>query len=537
MTSRKPSLIRQNTENGQEDVQTMRVVSDAEERSYADWITQALCNDDMCKKYFPLDHNLLYESCADGVLFCKMINYSVHDTIDVRAINVGKKLESIFCKNENLSLAVQSASSIGCCVVNIGPIDLGKGIKHIVLGLLWQIIRIGLIGKINLTSHAELVALLRPGETLDDLKQLSPEEILIRWVNYHMEKAQVSRRIANFNTDIMDSEIYSYLLNQIAPDEYRSKMMNPDQILKSINLVDRAQKVLQNADAMKAKAFVEPNDIAMVTQKGKNREKLNMAFVAHLFNNYPALHITEKVIQDFDIVEETLEEKTYRNWINSMGVEPFVKYLYSDLRNGLALLHLIDVIKPGTVKWETVYKKLNPMKKLFQMQDNCVAFINYAKQLNIKLVGLSAENIRESEQTLVLGLCFQMLRIYNFRLLQQLQPPDLKRSIEDRDIIEWANKHCKDAGKPESAIKSFKDHNIRLSKPILDLIECIKPNSVDYSLITNDPLDDAKYAITIARKIGANVYALPQHIVDLNQKMIFTIYGCLMLVDLQKNKS
>jgi len=48
-------------------------------------------------------------------------------------------------------------------------------------------------------------------------------------------------------------------------------------------------------------------------------------------------------------------------------------------------------------------------------------------------------------------------------------------------------------------------------------------------------LDDAKYAISIARKIGANVYALPQHIVDLNQKMILTIYGCLMLVDLQKN--
>ena len=37
-----------------------------------------------------------------------MINYGVPETIDVRAINVGKKL-SIFKKHENLTLAIQSA--------------------------------------------------------------------------------------------------------------------------------------------------------------------------------------------------------------------------------------------------------------------------------------------------------------------------------------------------------------------------------------------------------------------------------------------
>lgn len=49
--------------------------------------------------------------------------------------------------------------------------------------------------------------------------KLSPEAILLRWVNYHLERAGVSRRINNFQSDITDSEVYSHLLRQIAPQE------------------------------------------------------------------------------------------------------------------------------------------------------------------------------------------------------------------------------------------------------------------------------------------------------------------------------
>lgn len=35
-----------------------------------------------------------------------------------------------------------------------------------------------------------------------DLMKLSPENILLRWVNYHLERAGVPRRISNFTSDI-----------------------------------------------------------------------------------------------------------------------------------------------------------------------------------------------------------------------------------------------------------------------------------------------------------------------------------------------
>lgn len=149
--------------------------------------------------------------------FSKIINHSCPDTIDERAIN--KKNLTTYTKLENLTLSLSSAQSIGCNVVNIDAHNLSKGTKHLVLGLLWQIIRIGLFNQITLEHCPGLTALLTDEEKIEDLLKLSPETILMRWVNYQLEKAGVNRRIHNFTSDITDSEIYTHLLKQIAPQE------------------------------------------------------------------------------------------------------------------------------------------------------------------------------------------------------------------------------------------------------------------------------------------------------------------------------
>ena len=37
---------------------------------------------------------------------------------------------------------------------------------------------------------------------MDELMKLSPEELLLRWFNYHLEKAGHPRRVTNFSGDI-----------------------------------------------------------------------------------------------------------------------------------------------------------------------------------------------------------------------------------------------------------------------------------------------------------------------------------------------
>ena len=62
--------------------------------------------------------------------------------------------------------------------------------------------------------------------------------------------------------------------------------------------------------------------------------------MANLFNTYPALDLPTEQVEPGVVIEETREEKTYRNFINSLGIEPHVNYLYSDLCDGLIILQV-----------------------------------------------------------------------------------------------------------------------------------------------------------------------------------------------------
>jgi len=81
-----------------------------------------------------------YDDDDDDDDCSKLVNRSQPGTIDERALNRGKL--NIYQIHENLTLALNSAQAIGCNIVNIGPEDLQTGKPHLVLGLLWQIIRV-----------------------------------------------------------------------------------------------------------------------------------------------------------------------------------------------------------------------------------------------------------------------------------------------------------------------------------------------------------------------------------------------------------
>lgn len=56
----------------------------------------------------------------------------------------------------------------------------------------------------------------------------------------------------------------------------------------------------------------------------------------------------------------------YRNWMNSMGVNPHVNRLYNDLHDGLILFQLYDIIKNGIVDWNKVVKKFKKLGGNFE---------------------------------------------------------------------------------------------------------------------------------------------------------------------------
>uniref|UniRef100_A0A2K6TLC4 Plastin 1 n=1 Tax=Saimiri boliviensis boliviensis TaxID=39432 RepID=A0A2K6TLC4_SAIBB len=420
---------------------TQHSYSEEEKVAFVNWINKALENDPDCKHLIPMNPNddSLFKSLADGILLCKMINLSEPDTIDERAIN--KKKLTPFTISENLNLALNSASAIGCTVVNIGASDLKEGKPHLVLGLLWQIIKVGLFADIEISRNEALIALLKEGEELEELMKLSPEELLLRWVNYHLTNAGW-HTISNFSQDIKDSRAYFHLLNQIAPKggEDGPAIAIDLSGINERNDLKRAGLMLQEADKLGCKQFVTPADVV------SGNPKLNLAFVANLFNTYPCLHKPNNNDIDMNLLEgESKEERTFRNWMNSLGVNPYINHLYSDLADALVIFQLYEMIRVP-VNWSHVNKPPYP-----------------ALGGNMK-----------------------------------------------------------------------KDKSISTSLPVLDLIDAIAPNAVRQEMIKRgnlsdeDKLNNAKYAISVARKIGARIYALPDDLVEVKPKMVMTVFACLM---------
>ncbi|XP_041864455.1 plastin-3 [Melanotaenia boesemani] len=507
---------------------TQHSYSEEERYAFVNWINTALEKDPDCQHVLPMDPNTdsLFTSVGDGIVLCKMINLSVPDTIDERTIN--KKKLTPFTIQENLNLALNSASAIGCHVVNIGALDLKEGKPHLVLGLLWQIIKIGLFADIELSRNEALAALLRDGETLEDLMKLSPEELLLRWANFHLENAGW-QKINNFSSDIKDSRAYFHLLNQISP-----KGTEEDQPRIDINMsgfsekddMKRAEAMLQQADRLGCRQFVTPADVI------SGNPKLNLAFVANLFNKYPALTKPENQDIDWGLLEgETREERTFRNWMNSLGVNPHVNHLYGDLQDALVILQLYEKIKVP-VDWNNKvnkppYPKLGTnMKKL----ENCNYAVELGKSAKFSLVGIGGQDLNDGNATLTLALVWQLMRRYTLNVLEDLGDGE---KVNDDIIVKWVNKTLAEAGK-STKISSFKDKEISSSLAVLELIDAIQPGSISYELIKTgslsevDKLENAKYAVSMARKIGARVYALPEDLVEVKPKMVMTVFACLM---------
>jgi len=89
---------------------------------------------------------------------------------------------------------------------------------------LGRCLQIGLFAVINLHDQPGLAALLGDDETIEDLMKLSPEQILLRWVNYQLRQSGCDRQITNLTHDIKDSVVYIHLINQIAPPEVGIKV-------------------------------------------------------------------------------------------------------------------------------------------------------------------------------------------------------------------------------------------------------------------------------------------------------------------------
>jgi len=350
----------------------------------------------------------------------------------------------------------------------------------------------------------------------------------LRWFNYHLKNSGSPKRVANFSGDIKDSEAYTLLLHQLAPECDTSALRFPDE-------TERATRVLQNADKIGCRKFVTEKDIV------QGNPKLNLAFVANIFNTRPGLEPLSKEdmgnLEDWLFASEgTREARAFCLWMNSLGIDPVVNNLFEDLRDGLVLLRVMDKVSPGIVDWRKVNQK-HPLNK-FKKVENCNYAVVLGKQLKFSLVGIGGSDIVDGNKTLTLGLVWQLMRFHIVSILKSLSKDG--KDITDDDMIRWANQVVASSGK-NTKMGGFKDPSLKTSLFFLDLLSAVRPGIVNYELVTpgetdEDATQNAKYAISLARKMGATIFLLPEDILEVKPKVCPLCYPNPKLMPLSSNR-
>ncbi|KAG0697897.1 calponin homology domain-containing protein [Suillus ampliporus] len=506
-------------------------INEDERSEFTNHINSVIENDPDIGNLFPIPTSTmqLFDECKDGLILCKLINDSVPDTIDTRVLNKpnARKALNAFQMTENNNIVIASAKGIGC-----------SGREHLILGLIWQIIRRGLLAQVDIKIHPELYRLCEEGETVEDLLRLTPDQILLRWFNYHLKAAGWKRRVNNFSRDVSDGENYTVLLNQLKPDQC-SLAPSPN------------QRVLQNAEAIGCRKYLTPSSLV------SGNPRLNLAFVANLFNTWPGLEpLDEQEAKDYGVVEDfdaegEREARAFTLWFNSLGVEPAVFNLFENLRDGLVILQAFDKISPGSVVWRRPLPQRCLMKRnrrifgvtpnqstlsRFKQVENTNYAVELGKQNGMHLVGIQGADIVDASKTLVLGLAWQLMRLNITKTLMALSKTG--KPISDTDMLKWANATAQ-KGKPGvRPIRSFKDPAITTGLFFLDLLDAMRPGIVDPALVLNvsesgaydDRRQNAKLAISIARKMNALIFLVPEDIVDVRPRLILTFVGSLMSI-------
>jgi len=343
------------------------------------------------------------------------------------------------------------------------------------------------------------------------------------------------------------------LLNQLKPEECsRAPLQTGD-------LRERAEEVLQNADRIGCRKYLTPASLVA------GNPRLNLAFTANLFNTWPGLAPLEEAeakdygaVEDFD-AEGEREARVFTLWINSLGIDPAVNNFFEDLRSGLVILQAFDKVLPGSVVWRRVSKptgsKLGAVQRAMDEEEveledaapklsrfKSVENTNYAvelgKQNHMHLVGIQGADIVDGRRTLVLGFVWQLMRLNITQTLSSLNKGGKGGAISDQEMLKWANATAAKGNPQARALRSFRDPSITTGIFFLHVLEGLRPGIVDPSMIINvsesgdyeERRQNAKLAISIARKMNATIFLVPEDIVDIRSRLIMTFVGSLMAI-------
>lgn len=280
--------------------------------------------------------------------------------------------------------------------------------------------------------------------------------------------------------------------------------------------------------------------------------------------------------EPMDLTEDKAA-RVAKNWINSLDLRSRCNFIYSDLRDGIILLKILDRIQPAVVDWDKVV--MPPYSKMIDASHNCCYFLEILEchGLGVRTNGtVRGHDIHTGQpKNLTLGIVIQLMRSYKLSLLYNAigqgagdgflpasentisapkSPNTRARQTKsasiafdkfstnkaDQEVLNWVNSVIED---PEEHISSFNDSKLRLGNAFAFCLQRIahlkgsdeKPESFASVRSTDDIFyENAQHLIGTARKFGALIYTLPEHICNVDSGMMRCLFVTLRILEKQE---
>lgn len=263
--------------------------------SYAKFCNSALASDPLvCNSHLPLDTEDLQkflDAFKDGFILTALVNLVASEKINTKSLMKLKpkaRTQPLYAY-QTLNTAIDACRELpGVQVVNIGAVDFVNGNTNMVLGLVWQLVKLRLLENISLHKHPEIVRLLGDGENLQEFYSRPKEDILMMWVNWHLAAADSELRIYNFTSDLQDCTVYNVLLQNL-DKEHTTQALEPD-------LKRRAEHVIQNVTDGMGIPEILTTSRDIVNKVGR----MNIALLAQIFNHNSGLEFLTR--EELDVL-------------------------------------------------------------------------------------------------------------------------------------------------------------------------------------------------------------------------------------------
>ncbi|ETO09595.1 hypothetical protein RFI_27784, partial [Reticulomyxa filosa] len=511
-----------------------------------------------------LDNYHILATLLDGVMLGLFVDIAQPEFLDTRVIHLPNLAEPIPLPlgqiEDNVQLILSSAKALGMRLPTFDPsawVDPKQNVS-VLLALLKDLCDRHLQTYFNVSKHPELIRLAADNEDSEAIGQLTSYHWIPRWMN-NLQKRPLHKKIDDFNLEMFNTmaEIDKDFLSRAPVSKYTD---NPAAACGyMIDFAIKDWKVVTN---------IEVQDLL------DNNRLLQDLFAAQVFDTNSGLSkLTKKEEKQFQSIhlDTTVQsaDDSMCNFINSLlPADLMIHNLKKDLSDGVVVCKILDKVKPGCINWEKVRDKDKVRHKFDKMNNWVFIQIKYAKQgkqamevamrdLNLKMINASGQDLHDGNQKIIHSLLWQIMRFQAMKTLSSLSFGG--KPVEEKDILDWCNNtllQINSNDRHSEAIQGFKDRHLTTCIFYIEILKVILPGAVKDDIVYWDvtPLQDlhkreededmyrkrlanAKYAMTLARREGAELFILPEDLVTLEPKAVLSIMASLMTIGFQKKNS